>query len=62
MTNTDQLDDVNCTKQETEKRISFCVDCDRRSDDENVPKCTECNCTISMLSSFRFKSCPIGKW
>jgi hypothetical protein len=58
---TDQLDDVNCTKEETERRINFCVECDKL-DETDAPKCTECNCTISMMTSFRFKTCPIGKW
>jgi hypothetical protein len=59
---TDQLDDINCTKQETETRITACVGCDRLVQDDGIPKCTECNCTISMLTSFKFKTCPIGKW
>lgn len=59
---TEEFDqDVNCSRQEQERRIEFCGTCDRL-DQELIPRCKECNCSISMLSTYKFKTCPIGKW
>ena len=54
-------DDLNCTKEEQEKRISFCVQCEFNVLDV-MPQCSQCNCSISMLTTMNFKSCPIEKW
>ena len=53
--------DINCKPDETERRLEFCMACENL-DLELFPKCKECNCSISMLGSYKFKVCPIGKW
>lgn len=58
----DQItNDMIVTKDETEKRISFCITCENNVLDI-IPKCKECDCSISMLTTLNFKSCPIDKW
>jgi hypothetical protein len=53
--------DINCNKEETERRIEFCMNCENLTV-EIVPMCSECRCSISMLGTYKFKTCPIGKW
>lgn len=53
--------DINTDPVEKEKRISFCSTCEKNVLDI-LPKCSECDCSLSMLTSFKFKSCPIAKW
>lgn len=53
--------DINCSKEETERRLNFCINCEKNKL-EIVPICTECGCSISLLGSYKFKTCPIGKW
>jgi hypothetical protein len=48
---------------ETARRLNFCMSCDRFGSDEHRPGvCLECNCSIPMITTLRFKTCPIGKW
>lgn len=56
-------DEINIlvTQEETLKRIELCVSCEKNIFDV-IPKCQECNCSISMLTTLNFKTCPIGKW
>ena len=53
--------DTLVTKEETEKRISFCIECEHNILDA-IPKCNQCDCSISLLTTLSFKSCPIEKW
>ena len=57
----EKSDDIYCTEEEKEKRISFCITCENNVLDV-IPKCSQCNCSISMLTTMNFKTCPIGKW
>ena len=57
----DDLQDLYCTQEETTKRIEFCISCPSNVLDV-IPKCKECDCPISSLTSMSFKTCPIGKW
>jgi hypothetical protein len=54
-------DNINCTEEETTRRLSFCMPCEHNVLDI-IPKCNQCNCPLSSLASMNFKSCPIGKW
>jgi hypothetical protein len=54
-------DTIICTQEEREKRISFCMPCEFNQL-KDIPKCTQCDCPISTITSFNFKTCPIGKW
>jgi hypothetical protein len=53
--------DLIITQEETQKRISFCVNCEQNVLDI-INKCDQCNCSISMVTTLSFKTCPIGKW
>lgn len=55
------LSDVICSKEETERRVSFCMICESNILDV-IPKCQECNCSISMVTTISFKTCPLDKW
>lgn len=54
-------DDIIVSSEETSKRINFCATCENNVL-EVIPKCNQCDCSISMLTTLSFKSCPIGKW
>ena len=53
--------DIVCSYEENQKRISFCITCENNVLDV-IQKCSQCNCSISMLTTMNFKTCPIGKW
>ena len=53
--------DILVTPEETTKRLNVCTLCDELTHDV-IPKCSQCNCSISMLTTLLFKTCPIGKW
>ena len=55
------LDDIIVSSDETSNRISFCATCENNTLNV-IPKCNQCDCSISMLTTLSFKSCPIGKW
>lgn len=57
----DNTQPILCEKAETEHRISICILCENNVVDV-VPKCKGCNDSLSMLTSFKDKTCPIGKW
>jgi hypothetical protein len=59
--NNNELNDLTCTTEETLRRIEFCLTCENNVLDI-FPKCSQCDCPISSLTSMSFKSCPIGKW
>lgn len=54
--------DINATQQETERRLEFCIPCEDKILVVDAPACKHCNCSISLLSTVSYKSCPIGKW
>ena len=54
-------DIINCTPEETTKRLSFCMTCESNVLDV-IPKCKECDCSLSMIATLNFKTCPLEKW
>jgi len=54
-------DNIYCTEEETTNRISFCMPCENNVLNV-ISECSQCNCSISMLTTLNFKTCPIGKW
>ena len=56
-----ETDTIYCNEEEKTRRISFCISCDKNNLDV-IPKCSECDCSISILTTLNFKVCPIGKW
>lgn len=56
-----EIASVMCSQEETEKRVSFCIKCEHNILDE-LPKCKQCDCSISIVTTLNFKTCPIGKW
>lgn len=57
----ENINDISCDENETQKRVLFCMTCENNVLDV-IPKCSQCNCSISMLTTMSFKTCPIGKW
>jgi len=55
-------DNINSTPKQIQERMSFCNSCEKNIPKVNIPTCLECDCTIGILVSLNFKSCPIGKW
>lgn len=49
------------SQEEIDNRVSFCMVCENNVLIE-VPKCLQCNCTISVITTLPLKTCPIGKW
>ncbi len=56
-----EIDSTYCDKEETIRRVSFCIICENNILDV-IPKCSQCNCSLSMVTTLSFKTCPIGKW
>ena len=54
-------EDLLCSQEETTRRVEQCIMCENNVLDE-IPKCKQCDCSISMLTALSFKTCPIGKW
>lgn len=54
-------DNIDCTSEESSRRLEFCIPCENNILDD-IPKCSMCDCPISSLATMNFKSCPIGKW
>jgi len=57
----EQNDTLICTEEETSRRLSFCMQCENNVLDV-VPKCNQCNCSLSMVTTLSFKTCPVEKW
>ena len=54
---------VTCTEEESQIRLSLCKSCENfHMDADQHTKCLGCNCNISMMITFKFKECPLGKW
>jgi len=47
-------------KEEADKRLTICKNCDRLDHEEM--KCKECGCFMEFKTLIPRISCPIGKW
>jgi hypothetical protein len=56
-----ELNDILVSQEETTRRLSFCMTCESNVLDV-IPKCKECNCSLSMVTTLNFKTCPLEKW
>lgn len=57
------VQDILVTPDITNDRLSHCLSCENLNNDTtDIPKCRVCDCSISMLTTISFKTCPIGKW
>lgn len=57
------MNDDECTPQEQEARLSVCKTCPRfMIDPDSTTTCTACDCSISLLITFKDQVCPEGKW
>jgi len=45
----------------THSRLEHCMSCENNILDV-IPKCNQCDCSISMLTTLSFKTCPVEKW
>jgi hypothetical protein len=56
-------ENITCTAEESHDRITVCKECPKFVVNEDwTTKCGECDCSISMMITFKFKTCPIGSW
>lgn len=63
MSDYEEYKDITCTREETLRRIGFCCGpCEHNILKDNIPICEKCSCSISLITTVTFKSCPIGKW
>lgn len=52
-----------CSPEESQSRLDLCVPCENFFIDEDQhTKCQGCGCNISILTTIKDKSCPLGKW
>jgi hypothetical protein len=55
--------EVNCTEEETTLRLSLCKGCEMFEVNENgMTQCKSSGCLINLMTTFKFKICPIGRW
>lgn len=51
-------DQPKATQDIIDSRISICDSCEFRNNDH----CTQCGCTISVITQVKFSKCPLDKW
>ena len=55
--------DILCSSEESQLRLSHCKSCENFFiDTDNHTKCRGSGCNISLMITYRFKQCPVGKW
>jgi hypothetical protein len=61
--NEQQLQNENLlvTADVTHSRLKYCLTCENNVLDV-IPKCNQCDCSISLLTTLSFKTCPVEKW
>ncbi len=58
-----QVEHLLVTQDVTLSRLEHCLSCEHLNRElQDIPKCNQCDCSISMLTTITFKVCPIGKW
>ena len=50
-----ELNDILVSQEETTRRLSFCMTCESNVL-EVIPKCKECNCSLSMVTTLNLKT------
>ena len=55
------MEELMCNKEEISRRVLLCSECEHNILDV-IPKSEKCDCSISMVTTLNFKTCPIGKW
>jgi uncharacterized paraquat-inducible protein A len=50
------------TDNERINRLDICKTCENFSVQDEFTSCLKCGCSISLLTLFKFETCPIGKW
>lgn len=56
-------DNVYSTDEQRQYRLDICKKCEKfLVSEEKKTECIECGCSISLLTTFSFKSCPLEKW
>jgi hypothetical protein len=54
---------ITCTQEESAQRVTECSKCVNFIFDENQnTKCSSSGCNISLMTTFKFKQCPLEKW
>lgn len=58
-----EVEHILVTPDITQARLELCLSCENLDNNvQDIPKCLQCDCSISMLTTINFKTCPIGKW
>lgn len=56
-------DNIECTELEHTSRLNYCKNCIAfKIKDDFLTECSECGCSISLMTTFKFKICPKGNW
>lgn len=56
-------DNIYCTEEQREIRLTTCQSCEKFVvSEERGTECSDCGCSIAMLVLHNFKSCPMEKW
>lgn len=58
---TPAIEDISCSAEETERRLSFCRNCTEMIFDGHT-KCQLSGCMINLMTTIQFKECPKGNW
>ena len=58
----EDLNDISCSQEETQTRLAFCKTCPEFKIENMITKCSACDCSISMVTTFKYKACPAGNW
>lgn len=63
VTDIEIIEEIETNNEECLNRVSICSQCENFIFDENqITLCKLNNCSISLLSRFKFKQCPLEKW
>jgi hypothetical protein len=59
--NTETSDILECTPEQTEHRLNVCKLCENFTI-RDTTTCSATGCNISLMITYSFKQCPLGKW
>jgi len=55
--------DVYCTEEEMAARLALCQTCQFfKIREDGFTECESSGCLINLMTTMKFKICPIGKW
>lgn len=55
--------EIICSTEESNTRLLFCQSCEHfKFNDDGLTICESSGCLINLMTTFKFKVCPIGVW